>query len=62
MPDKADSVFFRLFNEIGILEQLNRPLLQAQIPLVVLVSHFAVLNHLIRVRNGQTLLELARAF
>lgn len=62
MSSNEGSIFFRLFNEIGILEQLSRTLLQARLPHGMLVSHFAVLNHLIRVKDGRTPLELARAF
>jgi DNA-binding MarR family transcriptional regulator len=35
---------------------------EARLPDGVLVSHFAVLNHLVRVRDGGTPLDLARAF
>ncbi len=62
MPDEKDSVFFGLFNEIGILEQLSRAILQARLSDGMLVSHFAVLNHLVRVKDGRTPLELASAF
>jgi DNA-binding MarR family transcriptional regulator len=62
MPDATTTLYFRLFNEIGILEQLGRALLQARLPPGLLVSHFGVLNHLIRVRDGSTPLDLARAF
>ena len=56
------SLYFRLFNEIGILEQLSRARLEARLPDGMLVSHFSVLNHLIRVEDGRTPLDLARAF
>jgi len=55
-------MIFALFNEIGIIEQLSRAMFEARLPKGVLVSHFAVLNHLIRVADGRTPLELARAF
>ncbi len=54
--------YFQLFNEIGIIEQLSRALFEARLPRGVLVSHFSILNHLIRVADGRTPLELARAF
>lgn len=54
--------YFTLFNEIGILEQLSRAIFEARLPKGVLVSHFAVLNHLVRVGDGRTPLDLARAF
>jgi DNA-binding MarR family transcriptional regulator len=53
---------FRIFNEIGIIEQLSRALFEARLPTGVLASHFSVLNHLVRVADGRTPLELANAF
>lgn len=60
-PPPAD-IFFALLNEVGIIEQLGRATFEARLPKGFLVSHFAVLNHLIRVRDGQTPLALAQAF
>lgn len=62
MPDQINTAFFRLFNEIGIIEQLSRTMFEARLPKGMLVSHFSVLNHLIRVADGRTPLELVRAF
>lgn len=62
MPDDLNALYFKVFNEIGILEQLSRTLLEARLPDGMLISHFSVLNHLIRVQDGQTPLVLARAF
>ena len=53
---------FALFSEIGIIEQLSRAMFEARLPKGVIVSHFSVLNHLIRVADGRTPLELANAF
>lgn len=55
-------VFFRLFNEIAIIEQISRTFLEARLPDGLIAPHFAVVNHLIRVSDGRTPLELARAF
>ena len=55
-------LYFVLFNEIGIIEQLIRNLLEKKLPKGFLISHFSVLNHLIRVKDGQTPLVMARAF
>lgn len=55
-------ILFRLFNEVGIINQLSSAILQSRLPNGVLVSHFSVLNHLVRVRDGATPLQLARAF
>lgn len=62
MPDTATSKYFEVFNEIGIIEQLSRAVLEARLPPGMIISHFSVINHLIRVQDGRTPLELARAF
>ncbi|RLJ51543.1 MarR family transcriptional regulator [Litoreibacter meonggei] len=62
MPDTANSVYFQLFKEIGILEQLSRAFLEARLPDGLIAPHFGVLNHLISVGDGSTPVELARTF
>jgi DNA-binding MarR family transcriptional regulator len=62
MHDADLPLYFRLFNEIGIIEQLARARFEARLPRGITVPHFSVLNHLIRVQDGRTPLELARAF
>lgn len=62
MPDRDNGTWFTFFNEVGILAQLSRALLEARLPEGYLLTHFSVLNHLIRVADGRTPLELARAF
>ncbi|MGR3503590.1 MarR family winged helix-turn-helix transcriptional regulator [Pseudaestuariivita sp.] len=62
MRDAELPIFFGLFNEIGILNQLSRTAFEAVLPDGLLVTHFSVLNHLIRVQDGQTPLKLASAF
>jgi DNA-binding MarR family transcriptional regulator len=65
MPDQSptpDATLFAFFNEVGILAQLSRALFEARLPAGFNLPQFAVLNHLIRVRDGQTPLALARAF
>lgn len=62
MTEDAGRLVFQVFNEIAIIEQLSRAGLEAELPDGLLASHFGVLNHLIRVRDGQTPLVLARAF
>ena len=62
MPDQDPSVFFEVFNEIGIIEQLSRALLEARLPDGLIAPHFTVLNHLTRVGDGRTPMEMARAF
>jgi DNA-binding MarR family transcriptional regulator len=55
-------LYFRLFNEIGIIDQLATALFQARLPEGLLVSHFAVVNHLARGRDGASPQDIARAF
>lgn len=62
MDEHDQSVYFKLFNEIGILEQISRAFLEARLPDGFIGPHFSALNHLIRVQDGRTPLELARAF
>lgn len=65
MPDRSptpEAMLFTFFNEVGILAQLSRALFEARLPPGFNLPQFAVLNHLIRVRDGQTPLALARAF
>lgn len=62
MHDNERALVFAFFNEIGILEQLSRTLLETQLPDGLIGPHFAVLNHLTRVSDGRTPGELARAF
>ena len=62
-PQGAEAgVYFRLFNEIAIIEQLSRAMLESVMPPGLIQPHFAVLNHLTRVADGRTPLDLARAF
>jgi DNA-binding MarR family transcriptional regulator len=65
MPDRSptpEATLFAFFNEVGILAQLSRALFEARLPPGFNLPQFAVLNHLIRVKDGQTPLALARAF
>jgi len=62
MSDRDAALFFAVFNEIGILAQLSAALFEQRLPAGFLVSHFAVLNGLVRVRDGRTPLALARAY
>ena len=62
MDSKTTALYFSLFNEIGIISQLSRALMDARLPKGLLASHFGVLNHLIRLEDGRTPLELSRAF
>lgn len=56
------SDYFRLFNEIGIIEQLSRSLLEARLPPGFVLAQFSVLNHLVRVGDGRAPVDIAQAF
>jgi len=62
MPEGAVTDYFRLFNEIGIIGQLSRTLLEARLPPGFVAAQFSVLNHLVRGGNGRTPLAIAQAF
>lgn len=62
MSDAPPSDYFRLFNEIGIIGQLSRTLLEARLPPGLVTAQFSVLNHLVRLGDGRTPLAIAQAF
>lgn len=62
MDDLPGAEGFALLNEIGIIAQLSRALFEARLPRGVGVPQFSVVNHLVRLGDGKTPLELARAF
>ncbi len=62
MPPNDRALFFGVFTEIAIIEQLSRAMLEARLPKGLISSHFAILNHLMRTQDGRTPMELARAF
>ena len=62
MSESVLSDYFRLFNEIGIIEQLSRTMFEARLPPGFVMAQFSVLNYLVRVKDGQTPVLLARAF
>ncbi|MEO0666602.1 MAG: MarR family transcriptional regulator [Pseudomonadota bacterium] len=62
MRNTDPAIFFEVFNEIAIIEQLSRAILEARLPHGLIAPHFTVLNHLTRVGDGRTPIEMARAF
>jgi DNA-binding MarR family transcriptional regulator len=62
MPDRSLQNLFAFFNEIGIIEQLSRTSLEARLPDGLIAPHFTVVNHLTRVGDGRTPMDMARAF
>ncbi|MEO1106022.1 MAG: winged helix DNA-binding protein [Devosia sp.] len=55
-------MLFAVFNEIGIIEQLARTQFEAVMPDGLLLPHFSVLNHLVRLGDDKPLNRLAFAF
>ncbi|TQM94180.1 MarR family winged helix-turn-helix transcriptional regulator [Roseinatronobacter monicus] len=62
MSENAMLDYFRLFNEIGIIEQLSRNMMEARLPPGFVLAQFSVLNHLVRVGDGRTPVAIAKAF
>lgn len=56
------SLYFRLFNEIGIIDQLSTAALDNLMPKGLMHTHFNVLNHLSRLGDGCTPLQIAKSF
>ncbi len=61
-PGPNPAVFFEVFKEIGIIEQLSRAILEARLPHGLIAPHFSVLNHLVVRGDGRQPIEMARAF
>jgi len=61
-PSTLHSTLFAVFNEIGIIQQLASTVFNRKLPQGLYVSHFAVINHLMRLGDGRTPLSLSRAF
>lgn len=59
-PTARDSLF-DFFNEVGIINQLASALFSKHLPEGVHVSHFAIINHMVRLGDVRTPHQLARA-
>lgn len=59
-PDIATEVF-GFFNEIGIISQLSNVVLAKSLPDGVHPSHFAIINHLVRMGDGKPPVQIAAA-
>lgn len=53
---------FELLNEVGIIAQLSRSLLESRLEDGLTIHHFTALNHLVRLGDGRTPMDIARAF
>jgi DNA-binding MarR family transcriptional regulator len=58
----AVNELFAFFNEIGIIAQLSSTLLNRSLPDGLSTAHFSILNHMVRLGDGRTPLQLASAF
>lgn len=54
--------YFELFNEIGIIAQLSRTIMELRLPAGLALPHFSVVNHLARLGDGVTPGNLSDAF
>lgn len=61
-PADDDALYFRLFNEIGIISQLSAGRFQRVLPHGLTVAQFSLLNHCVRLGDGWTPARLAAAF
>ena len=52
---------FRFFNEVGIINQLSTTMLAKNLPDGVHPSHFAIINHLVRLGDGRPPARIASA-
>ncbi len=59
---KDQKTLFQFFNEVAIINQLSSAIFQSRLPDGLHVSHFSVLNHLVRLGDGKTPLAIANAF
>jgi DNA-binding MarR family transcriptional regulator len=59
---EPDPPLFALLNEVGIIEQLARNRFERAQADGLRLPHFTVLNHLVRLGDGKTPGQLARAF
>jgi DNA-binding MarR family transcriptional regulator len=62
VPENKTPEMFEFFNEIGIISQLSSALFSKSLPNGMHVSHFSILNHLVRLGDGRTPVEIANAF
>lgn len=60
--DERLKLAFQFFNEVGIIHQLAATAFNKRLPEGVHVSHFGVINHMVRLGDGETPLALASAF
>jgi DNA-binding MarR family transcriptional regulator len=62
MSDKTEDLAVTLFGELFMADQLARNRISKALPKGMELSHFSVLNHLVRLNEERTPGQLARAF
>ncbi len=62
MNDKTEDLAVTLFGELFMADQLARNRISKALPKGMELSHFSVLNHLVRLNEERTPGQLARAF
>lgn len=60
-PGSEGMEVFGFFNEVGIINQLSTAILAACLPDGVHPSHFAIVNHLVRLGDGKSPVRIAAA-
>ena len=60
--EELTRLYFRMFNEIGIISQLSSNRLERVLPPGMSIAQFSVLNHLVRLGGAWAPSRLARAF
>jgi len=60
--DEQQKLVFRFFTEVGIIHQLSVAMFNKRLPDDLHVSHFSVLDHLVRLGDAKMPRTLARAF
>ena len=61
-PEEAVSAYFQLYNEIGIIDQLASTQFERALPHGLTQAQFSLLNHCVRLGDGETPAQLASAF
>ena len=61
-PDDDISNVYRFFTEVGIINQLVSTKLEALLPGRMTATQFGILGHLVRRPDGETPLQLSKAF
>ena len=60
-PEDVGALWFRLFTEIGIIDQLATTAFERRLPHGLTQAQFSVLNHLTRMGDGRTPADIAAA-